>query len=343
MTFSLASSGDTVIYAADLQEEESFMPENFRPAAGRPWAIGLKGLLKLMLGQMKGCPHFHLTFTSNLSVETGHSNLAALEIAAALVYRRFLGLDIPRQELARFCQKTENDFLENPCGLMDSVTGLFAGNHSLLFTDYLTLESKPMVPSHQVTFFLCSTGPRRATWKDECKKRREQCEGASAFFAKELQRPIQGLRDVTMTDWMAQKDKMDPVMAARAAHVIGENDRVRRAAELMREGNYDELGLLMHASHESSMRSMENSIPEINYVVEQSHSIPGILGARLSGGGFGGSALLLAKTATIQQTLEDLSSRYAERFGSRPDIHLITPSPCGGLYRAAPSAYYSET
>jgi galactokinase len=160
----------------------------------------------------------------------------------------------------------------------------------------------------------------------EYNQRRADCEAAAAFFRTRLPHPVAALRDVSWTEWEAHRGGLDERIARRAAHPIGENERVVQGAERLAQGDLEGFGRLMFASHESSRRYFENSCGELDHLVDTARGVPGVLGARLSGGGFGGSVAVLVRTPDAEAASAALAAAYAARYGRPCDIRVIHPS-----------------
>jgi galactokinase len=156
--------------------------------------------------------------------------------------------------------------------------------------------------------------------------RREACEQAAAHFAAVLRHPVTALRDVSMAEWALYRRGLSETVANRAAHPIGENERVLKGAALLENGDLAGFGALMFDSHESSRHLFENSCEELDAVVDAAKKIPGVLGARLSGGGFGGSAVVLVHPRDAETAAAALASAYAATFGAPCDVSVITPA-----------------
>ena len=157
-------------------------------------------------------------------------------------------------------------------------------------------------------------------------ERRQRCEQGAAFFASVLDHPVSALRDVSWAEWLDYKDEMDEITAKRCAHPIGEDERVLSGIDMLRNGNLKGFGRLMFESHDSSRNYFENSCPELDTIVDAAQATPGVLGARLSGGGFGGSVVVLVDKEQVASVETTLRNAYAHRHGSRCDTRVITCS-----------------
>jgi galactokinase len=134
------------------------------------------------------------------------------------------------------------------------------------------------------------------------------------------------LRDVTLANWVAYQSGLDPVVAKRIAHPIGETERVLQGAEYLAKGDLVAFGQLLFDSHESSRTLFENSCEELDNVVAITKTIPGVLGARISGGGFGGSAVVLVKTDAADAAAQAIADAYKAKTGAVCDVTRIQPS-----------------
>ncbi|HBA85541.1 MAG TPA: galactokinase [Verrucomicrobia bacterium] len=323
--FSMAKEPVCTVHSLDLQKEASFNPEDFQVKEQPSWVQALQGVLKLLFerGKLKSCPAFNITIGSNLPMGMGLSSSAALDVAAALVLRRYLSLDISRHDLALICQQAEESYAGVRCGLLDPITSLFGVDQALLLTDFRSLEVALVSPAPRVVFAVCSTGVRHQLSESAYNDRRAECEAAVSFFAQALPHPVKSLRDVSLEEWTSLQAGMDPTPARRARHIFGENARAQEAVGLIRAGRYEDLGQLMYESHESSIKYFENSSPEQDFMVSQAKIIPGVLGARLTGGGFGGSVLLLLDAGRAAEASAALADAGRNRLGTTPEIFSV--------------------
>ena len=156
--------------------------------------------------------------------------------------------------------------------------------------------------------------------------RRKACEDAAQHFAKVLRKPVTHLRDVTMAEWVLYRDGLDETTAKRAVHPIGEDERVLQGTALLEKGDVKDFGALMFDSHESSRNWFENSCEELDLIVDTAKTIPEVYGARLSGGGFGGSCCLLVDPTAADKIAATITAAYKAKFGDEPVCQLIKPS-----------------
>ena len=254
----------------------------------------------------------------------GLSSSAALEVSAAFAVLKVLGVTVDQKEIARLCQKAEHQFAGTKCGLLDQFSSIFGRDHGLIHSDFRTLEVSSVKLPDDIEFLVVNPHIKHSLANSPYNERRERCEQAAAQLAKLLPHPVAALRDVSPAEFEASRSRIDAGAAKRAAHVVGEIDRVERGVELIRSGNLPAFGQLLFESHQSSIENFENSCPELDVVVEAARSA-GALGARLSGGGFGGSAIVMVH-ADQARTVSDKVKSYCTGKGFDPEILAVTPS-----------------
>jgi len=300
------------------------------------WANYIKGVLIGLVragGPALNVVSFNAFFDGNLPMGLGLSSSAALEISAGLAIQRHFGLNLTKKELAKVGQLSEHQYVGVKCGLLDQFSSLYGEAHKLVLCDFRTLEVQTVDLGPDACFLICNTKVRHRLVASEFNERAASCHLAAETFAHELSpKPVKALRDVTMQE--LQHSPMlvnNPTMAKRAAHPIGENERVLKAKGFLAEGHLQKFGQLMFESHESSQIYFENSCPELDVVVACARRNPKVLGARLSGGGFGGAAVLLINRADADEVEEYMLRTYAEAAGKPCEIYVIIPSDGGRL------------
>ena len=325
LALSPAEGAACVVQALDVPEENCFDLPVASPVKQPLWVNYLRGVVNKLGAFGRIEPGFQATFAGDIPMGAGLSSSAALEIAAALALCRLYNISLTPLELAKIGQAAENDFAGAHCGLLDQISSLFGQDHALVFSDFRTLAVENVPLAAEICFLLVDTGVKHSLVASAYNERREQCERASVFFASVLDHPVMALRDVSMEEWNTFAARLDPVTARRAAHIIGENARVLEANRLLRAGDARAFGELMFQSHESSRMNFENSCPELDFIVAQARTLPQVLGARLSGGGFGGSVVLMLYPRVAEAIGQALSSAYMHEFGRTCVTRLIRP------------------
>jgi galactokinase len=245
--------------------------------------------------------HFHSTLPSG----AGLSSSAALEVATAVLLMKLYPFSLSRLEVAKLCRRAENEFVGVNCGLLDQASSVFGRKDHLVFLDCRS-ESVTTIPlpSH-LGLLVIDSGVKHALVGGEYNERREQCFEAARLLG------VDALRDVCLAELEAAD--LPELVKRRALHVVGENERVFQAIEALKSGDAARLGALMTASHRSSMENFENSTPELDLLVDLANKQKGCLGARLSGGGFGGAIVALVEMQDADRVLFEVKSAYESR------------------------------
>jgi galactokinase len=316
--FFLASptEGDCRIVAGDLMEEASFPLVGPAPKTDASWPNYVMGVaVEMALLDSRVAPFTGLFF-SDVPLGSGLSSSAALEVSTAMAIQRLYGTSLAPLELAKIGQKSEHDYVGANTGLMDQFSSLHGKKDQLVISDFRNLTVGNVPLSSEICFLVCDTGTKHSLGESDYNVRRQACERSAAFFAENLSHPVSALRDVSMEEWQSLSECMNPEDARRSAHVVGENTRVLQAQELLEEGKIEEFGLLMFESHDSSRYNFENSCRELDVIVDAAVDNRKVLGARLSGGGFGGSAVLLLRPEDVDSVIADISGTYRNQIGT---------------------------
>jgi galactokinase len=312
--------------AGDLMQDVTFPAGAPEPTREHGWSNYVKGVLA-GLGARVPLPHgFDGMFLGNVPLGSGLSSSAALEMCAGLALAKLYAIPLDSLSLARIGQSAEHQYAGVKCGLLDQISSLFGKTGTLVETDFRSLSVKNVPLGRDACFLMCNTHARHALVDGEYNRRRAACEEAASYFATVLPHPVKALRDVSVQEWEAHRAGLPELVARRAAHPIGENERVLAGARLLARNDQAGFGQLLYASHESSRTLFENSCPELDVLVDAARQLPGVLGARLSGGGFGGSVVTLVHPREAEETGAALATAYQRAFGTRCDTCVLTPS-----------------
>ncbi len=328
--FALSATADDTceLTAADLMETAKFTTKTVAPAKEMTWQNYVTGTFNwLFEGKPETAKHgFKAAFLGNIPLGAGLSSSAALEMCAGLAFAKLYGIEKDKTALAKIGQQAEHTFAGCPCGLLDQASSMYGEEGALVKSDfrYNTFETVPLGPT--VAFMMVKTNAKHALVDGAYASRRAACEEAAKFFAGVLRKKVTHLRDVTAAEWILYRDGLDETVARRAVHPIGEDERVLQGAGLLNKGLLKEFGALMFDSHESSRKWFENSCEELDAVVDAAKTIPEVYGARLSGGGFGGSCCLLVDPSAADKIAATITAAYKTRFGDEPQCSLIKPS-----------------
>jgi galactokinase len=220
----------------------------------------------------------------------------------------------------------ENNFLGLKSGLLDQFSSIFGVKDSFILSDFRSVEVLETVSMQPGASILVVNSMIKHNLVDsEYNVRREACEAAAAKLAARHSH-VKTLRDVSSDLLESEKNILTDIEYRRAKHVVGECERVMQAVEFLKTDRVAEFGQLWWESHESSRVNFENSTPALDKIVEFSHQLPGALGARLSGGGFGGSCCLLVDPTAADRIAEQITREYKAKHGDEPVVSLIKPS-----------------
>ena len=260
--------------------------------------------------------------SSTVPLGAGLSSSAALEVALALALCDAAGFELPTVELARSCQEAELIATGVPVGIMDQLASLSGKRGHALLIDCRSLAVEPIPLPSRLAVVIVHSGVSRALVDSAYAERRRACEQVAGRLG------LQTLRDVT-ADEVADEP--------RARHVVSENARVLEAARLLSEGLIDELGPLLNESHASLRDDFEVSTAELDVLAEELVAA-GALGARLTGAGFGGCVVGLARREEADAIAERATGRYASRTGLRPWAFVCRPADGAGPEQGRPEA-----
>ena len=314
--------------AGDLMETVKFDISDVKPVAEMTWANYVLGSFNWLFDGRTADARFSFKamFLGNIPLGAGLSSSAALEMCTLLALQKLYRIEMDKTTTAKIGQKAEHTFAGCPCGLLDQASSLYGQEGSLVKSDfrYNTFESVSM--GEGVAFMMVKSNAKHALVDGAYASRRQACEDAAKYFSEVLRKPVTHLRDVTMAEWVLYRGGLSETTAKRAVHPIGEDERVLQGAALLEKGDLKGFGALMYDSHESSRNWFENSCEELDAIVDAAKAIPEVYGARLSGGGFGGSCCLLVDPAAADRIAAQIAREYKAKFGDEPDCKLIKPS-----------------
>jgi galactokinase len=323
------SDGKIVIYSENYEKERVFDAGALPPSASRHWSDYPMGVISILAGEGHRIPAFSLSIWGDVPLGSGLSSSAAVEVSTALAVTSLLGVTYPGPVLARLCQRAENQFVGANCGIMDQfISANGARDHALLL-DCRDLSYKLAPIPASVSLVIANTMVKHAVSGGEYTSRRAEVEEAAAVIAQH--RPeVRFLRDATMEDLAEYGAEMSPNALKRARHVISENLRTVAAADALISHDLPELGRLMAEAHRSYSQDFEASCEEADAMVELAQGLPGLIGARLTGGGFGGCTVTMLEAGAVSRFCEQITSAYEHRFQITPQIYDCKPSAGAG-------------
>ena len=268
-----------------------------------------------------------LEIRSTVPIGAGLSSSAALEVAVALALSPQQEAEIAGEELARICQQAEVELVGLQCGIMDQLASVFGRRGHALLVDCRSLERRLVPLPADVEIVVVDSGVKHALATSAYNERRLECDRAAAA----IRRP---LRDVSVEQWPQVQGALAPPLRGRARHIVHENQRVLDFVEAASRGDLARLGLLMAQSHASLSSDYEVSCPELDYLVERAADMPGVVGARMTGGGFGGCTVNLVEPDAVEAFRTSIAEAYQARFGRLPATYVCESADGASELRA---------
>ena len=283
---------------------------------GVAWGLGQVG------ADLAGLPGFDVHFVSDVPLGAGLSSSAALESALAVALNEAWRLGFTGAQLVAATHLAENDFVGAPTGILDQSASLLSRAGAALFIDCRDGSSSPVdlrLGEYELAVLVIDTKVKHEHVSGGYAARRAACEKAASALR------VRALRDVSVPQLLAARGRLDDETYRRARHVVTEDQRVLDTVEALRAGDLCAVGDLMSASHRSMRDDFEISTQELDLAVEISLS-RGAIGARMTGGGFGGSAIALAPVTMIPQVRLAIGAAFSEHGYTMPEIFVVHPS-----------------
>lgn len=285
--------------------------DDLKPQSDQRWANYPLGVVQQFHRAGFTLAGFEAEVSGDVPAGAGLSSSAAFEVATAGLLMQLHNLRIDPLEVAKLCQRAENEFVGVKSGLLDQVTSVFGRANQLVYLDCRSEEIRTVPFPAEFALVIADSGAKHNLLQSQYNTRREECAAAAKALG------VVSLREVTPERLEAASGVLDPVLFRRAAHVVGENDRVWRAIDALRNGDVGTIGALMNASHESSRTNFENSTPELDQLVSVARETPGVLGSRLTGGGFGGGTVTLVEAVRADSVAQQITAEFSRRAGRR--------------------------
>ncbi len=314
-----------VLHSMDLNEEVRFSLDDIKKDPNYSWADYPKGVAFML--QEAGFKLYGMdaVIQGNIPQGAGLSSSAAFEVATAFAFQNLSGFDMDGVQMAKLCQRAENEFVGVNCGIMDQFISALGKKDHALFIDCRSLDYK-LVPLYLegVKIFIANTGVKRGLVSSEYNKRRAECEEGVKLL-KNFIPHIKALRDVSSEELKRYENELPERILRRCEHVVTENERVLRSVEVLEVGDIETFGHLLNESHDSLRYKYEVSCSELDIMVEIARSVPGVLGSRMTGAGFGGCTVSLVKEEAIEELTSKIKNLYQKKTRLTPEIYVSSP------------------
>ena len=266
---------------------------------------------------------FEAVFDGDIDLGAGLSSSAALEVATAIALQHLTGFSLDAIEMVKLCQYVEHHYANVLCGIMDQFASRVGRKDHVLFLDCRSLEYKNIpIELGEYRIVIVSSGVKRSLAASAYNVRRAECREAVDFFSQQDSN-VAALRDVTAKMFEESSADFPANVRRRCRHVIAENSRVLEAVELLKSGQLEEFGRLMTASHNSLRDDFEVSCEELDLLVKIATDTEGVLGARMTGAGFGGCTVNLVHKDSIATLVKRLDEEYASSVQSQHEVFLL--------------------
>jgi galactokinase len=327
-----ASAGRKIVaHSSKWNETAEFSLDDTDASPRHQWLDYVRGVAIQLLAAGYKLSGSNLLIDSDVPMGAGLSSSAALEIASALALMSALpsGEPLDGLTLAKLGQRAENQTVGARCGIMDQFASVNGKAGHALLLDCRSLEFQLLPIPRNISLVVCNTMVPHRNVSGEYNLRREQCEMGVSFFASKIP-GVRALRDVSAGQLQQYGPGLEPTIFRRCRHVITENDRTLKAADALRSGQIEQFGELMYASHHSLKDDYEVSCSELDIMVELAAGLPGIYGARMMGGGFGGCTINLVRKEHVPEFRETISKSYKSKTGLDPEIYVTTAADGAG-------------
>lgn len=287
------------------------------------WPDYLQGVLDQFLKSGCKISGIDLAFGGNIPIGGGMSSSAAVEGGMAFALNHLYQLNLDLLTLTRLAQKAENEFVGVKCGIMDMFANLHGQPKKVMKIDCRSLEFEYFpFEREDIRVVISDTMVRRELASSEYNVRRKQCEEGVRVLQK-YHPEIKSLRDVTLDMLEEHRREFDPVVWKRCTYVVRENLRVEQACLDLKKNDFVAFGLKMNESHEGLKNEYEVSSPELDYLVESARRVPGVLGSRMMGAGFGGCTISLVEAGAVDLFREIVMDDYRKKTGREPAVHVV--------------------
>jgi galactokinase len=305
-------------FAVEARARDEWRIDAPRRTGRREWRDYVRGVAWGLLEARLDIGGADLLISGDVPQGTGLSSSAALEVAVAGALAAASGVEADGRTLALACQRAENQFVGVQCGIMDQFASALARKGHALLIDCRSLDVQ-QVPLRTgddgLRIVVVDSGVQRRLGETAYNERRQECVEAAKRLG------VESLRDADES----RVTELKGTLQGRARHVVRENERVLGAAEVLRQNDYERFGALMLESHESLRDDFEVSCAELDRLVELARSVPGVLGARLTGAGFGGCTVNLMRDDAVRSFKLEVTDRYTAETGLRADMQAVEP------------------
>jgi len=313
------------VYSQNLRERAEMDLRDLDLRVQRHWSayvLGVAASLRMSGAEIGGA---NLLVEGKVPMGAGLSSSASVEVAAGYALLESSGLSRSPLELAKICQRAENEFAGARCGIMDQMIACCGRANYALILDCRTLGFQLLQLFSDAQFVVCNSMVKHDHAAGEYNARRADCETATRILAQQMP-GVRALRDVSLGELERYAKLLPEVVYRRSRHVISENARVEDAREALERGDPESFGRLMRESHRSLKEDYEVSSRELDLLVGIACGIAGVYGSRMTGGGFGGCTISLVRSGAVEEVQSAVAQGYERATGRKPDVYIVRAS-----------------
>ena len=317
------------MHSVSARQTVEFPIDRVVPKEGPAWALYARGSAEAMRQHAKISRGFDCVVDSTVPLGGGLSSSASFEVATALAVLTVNHQKLPQEELALACQWAEHNYPGMPCGIMDQFISVMGKKGHALLLDCRDRATRHVpLDDPDLRVVISNSNVKHELVAGEYTARRHQCESAVRYVQKKFPE-IQSLRDVTLNHLEDSRLGMDPTVFRRARHVITEIQRTVDFANALEKRDYPTCGKHMYASHASLRDDYAVSCAELDALVEIARPIPGVFGARMTGGGFGGCIVALCKASAVEPLTKAIETQYPQKAKGKQATTFSTVASAG--------------
>ncbi|MCL2711074.1 MAG: galactokinase [Planctomycetaceae bacterium] len=322
-----SNANESTVFSVNKNETATILTDgSSQPPEKVVWSGYVQGTVQYAFEAGLKVEPFRAVINSDVPLGGGLSSSASLEVAVATLIEAMTGQQFDPVQKALLCQKAEHHYAKMPCGIMDQLIAVLGQSGHAMLLDCRSKQPQ-MIPMDDpnVSVLIVNTNVKHQLTGSEYPDRRRQCEKAAKLLG------VPMLRDATLPLLESARSRFDQepdgdLCYRRAKHVITENDRTTAMATALTNGDWSACGQLMGASHQSMKEDFEITCPEIDSLVEIAQSVKGVIGSRMTGGGFGGCTVSLIETSRTAKIVSEISNRYRIAAGIEPAAFVTRPA-----------------
>jgi len=314
-----------IVSSENYSEQVEFDLEQLPSTPRRHWSDYVIGVVRKLTDRGIRLPGANLLIHGDVPQGAGLSSSASLEVAVCQAFLEVSVAKMDGAEMAKLCQRAENEFVGARCGIMDQFVSVHGREDHALLLDCRTLSYRHEPIPEGVRLVICNTMVRHSVAGGEYNQRRHECETAAQFFAGHKPE-VKALRDVSLEEFERHATELPEAIRKRCRHAITENARVLEAGEALARHDVALFGRLMGDSHASLREDFQVSCEELDVMVGLASKIGGVYGARMTGGGFGGCTINLVKSEQVEAFRSKMAESYERATGRQPEIYICTAS-----------------